>query len=231
MLSRLLLGGLLGGLAGGSVVTAIQSVTTTPLILEAERFEVAETETASLILVHAQAHAAEGGLDAERLLLTGFATIAVATGYMLVLLALLWIRGGSFDARRMATWAVAGFLVTGLAPSLGLAPELPGSGYIDLFDRQVWWALTVVATAGGLGAIVFGRSLPWVAAGIVLIVLPHVIGAPHAEELASQVPAEVAAHFAASSLVVHALTWIVPAAITGYLLQYLLRRESAAVTA
>jgi cobalt transporter subunit CbtA len=227
MFGRLLLGGLLGGLAGGIVVSAIQAVTATPLILEAERYEHAETALASLIYVHSAMPSAEG-LSLERLLQTASATIAVSTGYVLVLLAILWAKGGAIDARRMATWAVAGFVVTGLAPSLGLAPELPGSGAAELVDRQIWWVATALATAAGLAAIVFGRSLPWVLGGIVLLALPHVIGAPHPEELVSEVPAEVAAHFAATSLVVHALTWIVPAALAGYLLQFLLKdRETA----
>jgi cobalt transporter subunit CbtA len=222
MFGRLLLGGLLGSLAGGTLVTAIQAVTATPLILEAERYEHVETAVASLIQVHASAPAAEG-LSFERLLLTGSATVAVATGYVLVLLAILWVRGGRIDARRMATWAVAGFLVTGLAPSLGLAPELPGAAAADLGERQLWWARAAAATAAGLAAIVFGRGLAWVLGGAALIALPHIVGAPHPAELVSQVPAEVAAHFAATSLVIHALTWIVPAALAGYLLQFLLR--------
>jgi len=223
MFGRLLLGGLLGGLAGGIVVTAIQAVTATPLILEAERYEHRETAVASLLLVHDHAPAVAEGLDAQRLLLTGSATVGVATGYVLALLAILWLRGGAIDARRMAAWAVAGFLATGLAPALGLAPELPGSAAADLGDRQLWWAAAAAATAAGLAAIVLGRSLPWVLGGCVLIALPHLVGAPHPEALVSQVPAELAAHFAATSLVIHALTWIVPAALAGYLLQFLLQ--------
>jgi cobalt transporter subunit CbtA len=223
MFGKLLLGGLLGGLAGGILVSAIQAVTVTPLILEAERYEQVETAVASLILVHDHAAATAEGLTLDRLLLTASATVAVATGYVLVLLAILWVRGGTIDARRMATWAVAGFLVTGLAPALGLAPELPGSGAADLGERQLWWALTAAATAAGLAAIVFGRGLAWVLGGAALIALPHIVGAPHPEELVSAVPAEVAAHFAATSLVIHALTWVVPAALAGYLLQFLLR--------
>lgn len=227
MFGRLLLGGLLGGLAGGIVVSAIQAVTTTPLILEAERFEQIETAVASLIYVDGGAPAAEG-LGLDRLLQTASTTVAVSTGYVLLLLGILWVKGGTIDARHMAAWGLAGFLVTGLAPSLGLAPELPGSGAAALLDRQIWWFGCVVASAAGLAAIVFGRTLPWVIGGAALLALPHVIGAPGPEELVSEVPAEVAAHFAATSLVVHALTWIVPAALAGYLLQFLLKgRETA----
>lgn len=228
MFGKLLLGGLLGGLAGGIVVSAIQAVTATPLILEAERYEGLETAVASLINVHAQGPGAAEELGGERLLLTGFATMAVSTGYVLLLLGILWLRGGVIDARRMAMWGVAGFLVTGLAPSLGLAPELPGSGAAELADRQLWWFFAVVAAGLGLAAIVFGRTLPWVIGGIVVAAVPHIVGAPHPEEFVSLVPAELAGHFAATSLVVHALTWVVPAALAGYLLQFLLPAKATA---
>ena len=68
----------------------------------------------------------------------------------------------------------------------------------------------------GIGVIYFGRGLPWAVGGLVLIVLPHVVGAPQPDGMASDVPAELAAHFASTSLVIHALIWIVPAAIAGY---------------
>ncbi len=218
MLMRILTGGLVGGLAGGAIVAAIQIVTTTPLILHAETFETAQAGL--LVLVHSHGAeagaAATGGFDLTRALLTSIATIAVATGYAWMLLAAMTARGAEITARSVIPWAVAGFFVTGLAPALGLPPELPGTAAGDLMARQAWWLGTVAATAAGVAAIAFSRTALWTAAGIALIVLPHVIGAPHAGEPASQVPAEVAGQFVAASLVIHALIWLVPAAIAGF---------------
>jgi predicted cobalt transporter CbtA len=47
------------------------------------------------------------------------------------------------------------------------------------------------------------------ALGAVLIAVPHIIGAPHPEVSDSAVPAVLAANFAANSLAMMALFWIV----------------------
>lgn len=218
MLMRILLGGLVGGLAGGAIVTAIQLLSATPLILHAETFETAQAGL--LVLVHSHGPeagtAAAGGFDLSRALLTAIATIAVATGYAWMLLAAMTARGAEITARSVIPWAVAGFFVTGLAPAFGLPPELPGAAAADLVARQAWWLGTAAATAAGIAAIAFGRTALWTAAGVALIVLPHVIGAPHAGEPASRVPAEVAGHFTAVSLVIQALIWLIPATIAGF---------------
>ena len=52
-------------------------------------------------------------------------------------------------------------------------------------------------------------------AGVVLIALPHIVGAPHPHEYASGAPAELAGHFAAASLVVTAVFWAVLGAASG----------------
>lgn len=220
MLMRILAGGLIGGVAGGIVVGAVEAVTAVPLILHAEEFEVQDVASAAqVLLAHAHAtdaagHGEEGG--AMRLFLTFLATIAAAVGYMWMLLAVMHARGTQVTVATIIPFAVAGFFATGLAPALGLPPELPGASAAALELRQIWWVGTAVATAVGLSAMFFGRTLPWVAAGVVLIVLPHLIGAPHPHEMESRVPAELAAGFASTSLVIQALIWIVPAAITGY---------------
>lgn len=232
MFGRILAGGLVGGLAGGVVVAAIQAVTTTPLILHAEIYEVREVaDAASVLLAHAHEHGAAMGGEEDglgRLLSTSIMTCVVAVGFAWMLLAAMWLKGEAITARSVVPWAVAGFFVTGLAPALGLPPELPGAAYAELGARQIWWAGTAIATAGALAAFAFGRTLPWVALGVVLIALPHLIGAPHAAEPASRVPAELAAEFASASLVVQAITWIVPAVIAGFVLSRLKPEEAAA---
>jgi len=218
MLMRILAGGLIGGIAGGIVVGGVEAVTTTPLILHAEQFEVKDVASAAqFLLVHSEngAASAQGG-DAMRTLLTFSATVLVAVGYAWILLAAMFAKGAEITARSVIPWAVAAFFATGLAPALGLAPELPGSYAAELEARQIWWIGTALATAGGLAAVFFGRHIVWSVTGVALIVLPHVIGAPRPDEMGSLVPAELAAEFVSASLVVQALMWIVPAVIAGY---------------
>ena len=75
---------------------------------------------------------------------------------------------------------------------------------------------SALATAVGLFLALRVATLPTIAGGVVLIAIPHVIGAPHPETFTSQVPAELAGQFAAASLVVHALTWVLTGSIAGF---------------
>ncbi len=231
MLARVLAGGLVGGILGGVLVAAIQAVAATPLILQAESFETARAlDTVRVVLAAGHAHTAAGGYDLSRLLTASGATVAVATGYALLLLSAMLATGREITGRSVIPWAMAGFFATGLAPAFGMAPELPGSAVADLGARQLWWIGTAVATAAGLAAIGLGRGVLWIAAGLALIALPHLIGAPDAPAPASKVPAEIAARFASVSLVVQALLWLVPAPIAGIAVAWLQGRDAAATT-
>ena len=97
-------------------------------------------------------------------------------------------------------WGGAGFLAVSLLPAIGLPPELPGIPAADLFSRQSWWIGTVVASAIALGLFAFGRGVAPILAGIVLLIIPHVIGAPTLPEFSGIVPPELAGEFAVRSL-------------------------------
>ena len=248
MITRVLATGLLAGLLAGLAVAVLQTFTTTPIILEAEVYEKADAAKAQgaslevgpnfmvggarLILVHAEvdAHAATGhetGAEWEpqdglqRTLYAGTATIATAIGFALLILAGMLFAGDRIDERRGMAWAAAGFAVTGLAPGLGLSPEVPGMMAAELAYRQEWWLATAAATAIGLWLILRSDNnwLRLLAVGIV--VAPHVWGAPHLVEAApTSVPAELAARFAATSLAVHAALWV----LTGFFVGFLWRK-------
>ncbi|MDE1174052.1 MAG: CbtA family protein [Parvibaculaceae bacterium] len=234
MFTKILAGGLIGGIVGGILVAAIQTVTTTPLILHAEVYENAANAEATekapadatapadhdAMAVEEHHHAAPAGEEegSSRLILASIATIGAATGYAWIVLAAMFLKGETITARRVIPWAIAGFFATGLVPALGLAPELPGAAPIDLVARQLWWLGTAVAAAAGMASIWFGRGVVWTGLGIVLFVAPFIIGAPEAAGFVSQAPAELASEFSARSLVVQALIWIIPAAIAGLVL-------------
>ena len=67
--------------------------------------------------------------------------------------------------------------------------------------------MTAAATAMGLYLIGVRRSLIAILGGLVLIVAPHVAGAPQPPEGASELPASLAAQFAARSLAIGAVFW------------------------
>lgn len=236
MLTRILGVGLLAGVLSGLMVSGLQHVTTTPLILKAETYEKAAEKPAGqehsswnasgearLILVHgdaatvasqAEPWAPADGL--ERTAYTSLATVGTAVGFALMLLAAMLASGAEITAKSAALWGLGAFVATGLAPGLGLPPELPGSAAGDLLMRQTWWMATAAATAAGIW-LMFRSPNHWaLIAGIALIALPHVIGAPHPQAFSSTVPAEVAGHFTSTSLAVHAVLWVLVGATAGY---------------
>jgi cobalt transporter subunit CbtA len=245
MVTRVLAVSILAGLLAGLVVAALQHLTTTPLILKAETYEAALAapapshaafaDGARIILAHGGADHAAGAEPDEwkpeaglpRLLFTGLATIGAAIGFAALLLAGMLAAGDAVDPRRALIWGVCGFLAFGLAPAMGLAPELPGAASAALPERQLWWIATAIATA--IGLFLFLRfEAPWLKlVAIVAILLPHIVGAPHAPTPESRVPAELAAHFSSLSLGIQAALWLVTAFAVGTLWPWLSRRAEA----
>jgi cobalt transporter subunit CbtA len=125
--------------------------------------------------------------------------------------------------RQGVFWGLAGFAVFTLAPGLGLPPELPGMPSAELDARQIWWAGTALATAVGLALMVFRRSLPHTNIAILLIVGPHVIGAPKPESFETAVPGGLAHDFVVAVAVTSLLFWIMLGATAGYFRSRLMR--------
>jgi cobalt transporter subunit CbtA len=204
--------GLLAGLLAGLVVATLQHFVTTPLILAGEVYETAEP------------HDGMAGMDdwkpadgIQRTAFTSVATIATSVGFALILLAGMLVSGDEITVKKAFGWSLAAFVATGLAPSLGLAPELPGSAAGPLLARQVWWAGTAIST--GVAIWLFVRSTNWIAKVVAVILLagPHLIGAPQPVAFESKAPAELAAHFAAASLTIQAALWILSGLAAGAL--------------
>jgi predicted cobalt transporter CbtA len=93
-------------------------------------------------------------------------------------------------------------------PALGLQPDLPGTPSADLQARQIWWALTAACTVLGLWFLAYGHGLVQWAAGVVVLVAPHVWGAPMLAGFGGVAPPELASAFAARTLCVGMITWM-----------------------
>ena len=215
MLKRILLAAMVAGLVGGIVISIVQEFTTTPLILHAEEFENAPADNPAAPAQGGEAWAPEDGI--ERTIFTSFGNIVAGIGFALMLVAGFALHGGEIDGRRGIIWGLAGFTVFSLAPALGLPPEVPGAMAAELVPRQGWWLATAGATALGLGLMVFGRNTAWIVLGVVVLALPHVIGAPQPAKLGGPVPPELAAHFVAASLVTAAVFWTMLGWLSGTL--------------
>jgi len=208
LFQRIFFAVLLAGLISGAVLAAIQAWRVTPLILAAEVYEAAEP-------------AAADGF--ERTGLTVLADILTALGFAFILAAVSVLTGIPVTAANGVIWGLCGYLTFQLMPAFGLPPELPGMPAADLGARQIWWWATALATATALFGIIKFRSWPAVAIGAVLLLLPHLIGAPQSPEAASGVPAHLATSFAASALTASAAFWLVLGPAYGWLSERLAR--------
>jgi cobalt transporter subunit CbtA len=235
MLKNLILSAAAAGVAAGLFTAVVQHVTTTPIIIEAEKYEggapahdhAAGAPAHDHDTVATTASPAEGAAiqaaepegeewapadGIQRTLFTSLATTVIGIGFGLALLGAMALVGVGINARTGLAFGVAGFIAVALAPALGLPPEIPGSGAAELGARQAWWFFAVGATAIGIAGLLLTKNVWLQVGGVVLIALPHIVGAPHPHEYVSTAPAELAGHFVATSLAVTAIFW----AVLGY---------------
>ena len=234
MLQRILISAIGAGLCVGLLTAAIQHVTTTPLVIAAESYE--QTDGGHHHHASDDAHehgpageeahtqstttwAPEDGF--ERTFYSSLTTGLTGVGFALMLLAAMVFTGRRIDGRSGLLWGIGGFAAVALAPALGLPPELSGSATADLAGRQIWWLGTILASACGIGLLALSTYWWARAAGALLLAAPHIIGAPHPQAFTSAVPAELAGQFAATSLVVGAIFWVLLGWTTASLYQRL----------
>jgi cobalt transporter subunit CbtA len=205
-LRRLIFAALCAGSLAGIFATAAHQVSTVPLILKAEVYEKPA--------VHAMAWEPENG--AERTAYTLLADVLTGIGFALLLVAGLSLRGGEVTWREGLFWGLAGFAAFTVAPSLGLPPQLPGSEAAPLFERQIWWLWTAVSTGCALALLALTKRPHWTVLAAILLVLPHIYGAPEPNEFGAAAPVALARHFAVATTVVNFLFWLILGASTGY---------------
>jgi len=220
MFTRILTSGLFAGAAAGLIAGLLQLYFVQPVLLHAELYESGQ-------LVHfgasaVSAHQDVGGFDLLRDGLSIAFTIAIYCGYGLMLAAAMAFaagRGFTINARNGLIWGIAGFIAFHFAPGFTLAPEVPGVAAADVFLRQAWWFATVAATGIALWLIAFGRSWKVWFIAVVLLALPHVIGAPEPDRFTGPVPTEIGALFASRAFGIGLAAWVLVGLFAGYFWQ------------
>jgi cobalt transporter subunit CbtA len=210
-LRHLLLVGLVAGVIAGLAASVLQAFLVTPLILEAERSEAALGPVAGS---ERQSHGHEFS-PLQRGGLTFVSNTLAGIGFGLLLAAAYSLRG-AVNWRAGVAWGLAGFAAFYLAPSIGLPPSLPGSDLAELGARQGWWLGTAAATALGLALLLLGRPAWAKGLGIVLLIVPHLIGAPQQAGRFGP-PSELAEAFILWSGLAAAVFWLVLGASSGWL--------------
>jgi cobalt transporter subunit CbtA len=228
MIGRVILAALLAGIAAGLFYGAVQHVRLTPLILEAEKYENAggghshdhaaatttTTQSAPVTEAAPEKKAWAPADGAERTFYTFIASIVAAAGFAAMLAGISILSGIQITPRNGLIWGIAGFLAVHLAPAASLPPELPGMPAGDLLARQAWWVGTIVATSLAIWLFTQRNEMWAKVTAVILVALPHIIGAPMPPTHESGVPAVLSAEFAANTLAVAALMWL---AIGGFL--------------
>lgn len=218
MFSRILTSALFAGAAAGLIAALLQLVFVQPVLLHAELYESGE-------LVHfggtaVSAHPDLPGMFAEPVRdgLSIIFTMLTYTGYALVMVALMMMagtRGHEVTARTGILWGIAGFITVHFAPGLSLAPEVPGVAAADVGARQIWWTATVATAGVAMWLIAFGGNLvSYVIAGL-LLMAPHLIGAPEPETFTGPVPTEIGALFAARAFGIGMAAWVLLGVFAG----------------
>jgi cobalt transporter subunit CbtA len=208
---RILATALLAGFVAGIVLSVVQQGWVTPLILQAETFETAGTEAHA----HSQTWAPENGV--ERIVYSVLANVLNGVGFALLLGAAITLSGRAVEWRNGLLWGLAGFIVFGVAPALGLPPDPPGVDAGELVSRQAWWLGTAAATALGLWLLVLTKQRSLKALGVLALVAPHVIGAPTVDIHSGLVPPQLINEFSAASLIATGVFWLVLGAMSGHL--------------
>jgi cobalt transporter subunit CbtA len=233
MFHRILAVAVVAGTLAGLAAAGLHFAWAVPLIQTAEVYENGAVPTPIAVpIAHdrgAQAghsHAApaaeawEPADGIERTFWTLVANILVGVGGGLILAAVFSLRR-RVGLKAGIAFGAAAFAAFGLAPSLGLPPELPGTAAAALGARQAWWAGTAAVTIAGLAMAFHGRQSWLKAAGLLLLAVPHLIGAPAPEVHGALAQAALQREFIVASLVTSAVFWVVLGGLTGWLSRHL----------
>lgn len=227
MTKNLLTSAVFAGLAAGLIAAFLQFSFVIPTLLEGELFEGGERVHFS---VNGSPQSERGtpslGGDVGRHAMTVGFNVVTYVGFAFLLLAGMAIaemRGlTKITPKQGIIWGLAGFVAIQLAPALGLPPVLPGTIGADVDARQAWWLGTIVASIAGLWTLAFVRG-PLALIGVLLLALPHIIGAPMLDTYWGVAPPELAAQFVTFSLGSAAAGW----ATLGFFAAWFWTREEA----
>ena len=220
MFKNLLTSAVFAGVGAGLCAALIQFAFVIPLLLEGELYETgARVHFNTDGSTQSVADAVALGGDWARHGMTVAFNMVTYTGFAFLMLAAMLMaqtRGVALTAKSGLVWGLCGFVAVQLAPAFGMSPELPGTIRTEVGGRQIWWAFTILSTAGGMALIAFGRSSALPVLGIALIALPQIVGAPSLDTYFGVAPPELSGEFAARSLGAAAAGWTLLGGLTAF---------------
>jgi cobalt transporter subunit CbtA len=230
MLGKVILSTIVAGLIAGAVLSGMQFFKLSPLIALAELYENPTTAAIAdankpcvenmpgMKMCSGDRPAWEPTIGLEKTLYTSAASLLTGVGFAVLLLGLSFVTNLPITKTNGIIWGLCGFLAIAVAPSAGLAPNPPAMPIAELMPRQLWWLGTVAATSIGIYLIAARPEIWAKLSAVILVALPHIIGAPHAADTSSLLPAHIAATFVANSIAAAAVFWCVLGFALGQLL-------------
>jgi cobalt transporter subunit CbtA len=215
-LRRLLVAAVAAGACAGLGLFLLQEWTVAPLMERAEHYE-HDASAATLQAEHAEPSPDRSErIVSERIVSTAVGTILTGIAFAALVLGFASLLDVQLDARRGLMLGLAGFICFALAPSLGLPPQPPGAPGAELRAAQMWWWATALASTAAL-CIMFSSRLPALArsAGVLLLVLPHVVGAPQ-QPRSTVLPPDLVREFVWWSLVTRCPFWLLLGGLGGF---------------
>ena len=237
MFKNLIFSAVIAGIVAGLLLSALQQLQVVPIILEAETYEVAGEPVALAADGHSHSHSHSHDIEeegwapadgAERTGYTVLANVLGGIGFALHLTAAIQLKQRS-GLRNGILWGLGGYAAFFVAPSLGLLPEIPGTVSADLADRQLWWGATVLATIIGLSLVIFAKSQLLRGVGLILLVVPHIVGAPLPAEHSSLAPEALTHSFFWATAIANGLFWAALGGVAGFMMQRLSSSDSRAL--
>jgi cobalt transporter subunit CbtA len=195
LLRNIFLAAIAVGIITGLCYGLFQQMMISPIIYGAEQFEVSDAPLAhSHATVEAQATtnnqetveqaeawAPEDG--SQRIFSTMTANITIAIAYALVMISFMTLHNlkankQAISAKSGLLWGLAALLALFIAPALfGLHPEVPGTVAAELLNRQQWWLFCAGVSLLGFAALYYTPN-KFKFIGLLLLALPHIVGAP-----------------------------------------------------
>lgn len=154
----------------------------------------------------------------KRMLYTGLGSLLTSLVFALLMTAAMTVYGKG-NARTGLLWGLAGYLAFFVAPSLGLAPKLPSAVTTALEHRQLWWGTTVLATLFALALLMLAKPILLKVVGVLLLAIPHWVGAPVSEQATSLAPEALSHAFIWMTAVTNFVLWITLGVLIGWLLK------------
>jgi len=221
---------LVSGVLAGALLTAVQQVQVSKIILQAEVYEEAaqaataaaghdhSTET-SAIRSHEHDHEADAWEPANGVERTGYtvlANISMAIGFALFLAAAICVSGRQVGWRSGLLWGAAGYLVFSWRRRSVCRRKCRARRPRRCMTDNCGGCLAAGSTALGLGIFVYARHRLLKLLGLVLLLVPHLVGAPQPEVHASAAPESLALAFIQATAIANAVFWLALGGLTGF---------------